>query len=78
MGLYRFLKKRDQMAVRLSNLKYTPKPCKQIEYSGQWVQIDVKYVPQSCLVDAAVETMSENGGYYVSSRVQTLPMFRGI
>ena len=42
-GLYRFLRKRGQMAVKLPNPKYTPKPYKKADYPGQKVQIDVKY-----------------------------------
>lgn len=53
-GLYRFLKKRGQMAEKLPNPKYIPKPYEQMQYPGQRVQIDVKFVPASCLVgDAA-------------------------
>ena len=63
-GLYRFLRKRGQMAVKLPNPKYTPKPYKKADYPGQKIQIDVKYVPSSCLVGAAVEDAKENGGYY--------------
>ena len=63
-GLYRFLRKRGQMAVKLPNPKYIPKPYKQADYPGQKVQIDVKYVPSSCLVGVAAEEAKENGGYY--------------
>ena len=49
-GLYRFLRKRGAMAVKLPNPKYTPKPYEQMQYPGQRVQIDVKFVPQSCIV----------------------------
>lgn len=63
-GLYRFLRKRGQMAIKLPNPKYTPKPYKKADYPGQKVQIDVKYVPSSCLVGTAVEDAKENGGYY--------------
>lgn len=63
-GLYRFLRKRGQMAVKLPNPKYIPKKYKAADYPGQKVQIDVKYVPASCLVGAAVEDAKENGGYY--------------
>ncbi len=52
------------MAVKPQNPKYTPKPYQQAEYPGQKVQIDVKYVPQSCLVGAAAEEAKENGGYF--------------
>ena len=63
-GLYRFLKKRGQMGVKLPNPKYIPKPYQQMDHPGQKVQIDVKYVPSACLVGAAVEDAKENGGYY--------------
>ena len=45
-GLYRFLQKRNAMASKLPNpKKYTPKPYEQMQYPGQCVQIDVKFVP---------------------------------
>lgn len=59
-GLYRFLRKSGQMAVKLPNPKYTPKPYEQMSYPGQRVQIDVKFVPKSCLVGEAAQ---ENGFY---------------
>ena len=49
-GLYRFLRKRGQMAAPLPNPKYVPKPYEQMQYPGQRVQIDVKYVPSVCIV----------------------------
>lgn len=52
-GLYRFLRKRGQMAVKLPNPKYIPKPYEQMQYPGQRGQIDVKFVPASCLVGEA-------------------------
>ena len=63
-GLYRFLRKRGQMAIKLPNPKYKPKPYKAADSPGQKVQIDVKYVPSSCLIGAAAEEAKENGGYY--------------
>ena len=63
-GLYRFLVKRGQMAVKLPNPKYVPKPYKAADYPGQKVQIDVKYVPSSCLVGVASDEAKENGGYF--------------
>ena len=54
-GLYRFLRKRGQMAVKLPNPKYVPKPYEQMTYPGQRVQIDVKFVPSSCLVGEAAD-----------------------
>ena len=35
---------------KLPNPKYKPKPYEQMQYPGQRVQIDVKFVPDSCLV----------------------------
>ena len=49
-GLYRFLRKRGRMAVPLPNPKYVPKPYEQMQYPGQRVQIDVKFVPSVCIV----------------------------
>lgn len=63
-GLYRFLRKRGQMALKLPNPKYIPKPYEKMDYPGQRVQIDVKYVPHACLVGDAVSDAAENGGYY--------------
>lgn len=49
-GLYRFLRKRNQLATKLPNPKYIPKPYEKMQYPGQRVQIDVKYVPEACIV----------------------------
>ncbi len=37
------------MDVKPPNPKYIPKPYEQMEHPGQRVQIDVKFVPDSCL-----------------------------
>lgn len=52
-GLYRFLRKQGQMAIKPPNPKYIPKPYEQMKYPGQKVQIDVKFVPESCIVSDA-------------------------
>ena len=52
-GLYRVLIRSGQMAVKLPNPKYTPKPYEQMQYPGQRGQIDVKFVPASCLAGQA-------------------------
>ena len=52
-GLYRFLRKQGQMAIKPPNPKYIPKPYEQIQYPGQRVQIDVKFVPDACIVGDA-------------------------
>ena len=50
-GLYRFLRKRNAMGTKLPNpKKYKAKPYEQMRYPGQRVQIDVKFVPQVCIV----------------------------
>ena len=53
-GLYRFLKKQGIMAVKPPNPKYIPKPYEQMDYPGQRVQIDVKFVPSACLINSKV------------------------
>ena len=53
-GLYRFLKKQGFMAVHPPNPKYIPKPYEQMVYPGQRVQVDVKFVPSSCLKNSKV------------------------
>ena len=51
-GLYRFLRKRNSMAVKLPNpKKCTPKPYEQMTYPGQRIQVDVKVVPRRCITD---------------------------
>lgn len=55
-GLYRFLCKQGQMAVKLPNPKYIPKPYEQMQHPGQKGQIDVKFVPSSCLVGDAKQS----------------------
>lgn len=52
-GLYRLLRRQGQMAVKLPNPKYIPKPYEQMQYPGQKVQIDVKFVPSACIVGDA-------------------------
>ena len=41
------------MAIKPKNPKYIPKPYEQMNYPGERVQIDVKFVPAACLVGAA-------------------------
>ena len=54
-GLYRVLRRTEQMAVKLPNPKYVPKPYEQMQYPGQRCQIDVKFVPAVCLAGEAKE-----------------------
>ena len=48
-GLYRFLRKQGIMAVHPPNPKYIPKPYEKMDYPGQRIQVDVKFVPSACL-----------------------------
>ena len=52
-GLYRFLRKQGIMAAKPPNPKYVAKPYEQMQYPGQRIQIDVKFVPSVCLVNDA-------------------------
>ena len=52
-GLYRVLKRQGALPVKPPNPKHVPKPYEQMHYPGQRVQIDVKFVPSSCLVNEA-------------------------
>ena len=52
-GLYRVLRRQGQMTVKLPNPKYISKPYEQMQYLGQRVQIDVKFVPAVCIVGEA-------------------------
>ncbi len=53
-GLYRFLRKQGMMAVHPPNPKYIPKPYEQMDYPGQRIQVDVKFVPSVCLKNPKV------------------------
>ena len=63
-GLYKLLRRIGGIPSKLPNPKYIPKPYEQMQYPGQKVQIDVKYVPSVCLVGEAAEDAKECGGYY--------------
>lgn len=53
-GLYRVLKRQGIMAVKPPNPKYIPKPYEPMQYPGQRFQIDVKFVPSTCLKNTNV------------------------
>ena len=52
-GLYRMLRKLGVPRKTLPNPKYIPKPYEKMFFPGQRVQIDVKFVPEACIVDDA-------------------------
>ncbi len=54
-GLYRVLRRLGGNPIKLPNLKKESKPYEQMTYPGQKCQIDVKYVPKSCLVGETAE-----------------------
>lgn len=53
-GLYRVLRRQNLMAIKPPNPKYIPKPYEQMSYPGQRIQVDVKFVPSSCLKNSEV------------------------
>lgn len=75
-SLYRILRKRGEMPVKLPNPKYIPKKYQDMEYPGQRVQIDVKFVPSACLVgDAAGERFYQYTAIDEYSRFRYLEAF---
>ena len=68
-GLYRILVRSGQMAVKLPNPKYIPKPYEKMLYPGQRVQIDVKFVPAACLVGDVKGKSSTNTPLSMNTRV---------
>ncbi len=75
-GLYRVLRRLGEGRSKLPNPKYTPKPYEQMQYPGQRVQIDVKFVPGVCLVGAAAEEAKETGGYFQYTFIDEYSRFR--
>ena len=67
-GLYRVLRRNGEMAVKPCNPKYIPKPYEQMNYPGERVQIDVKFVPAACLVGAAA---GSNSFFLLLQRLQS-------
>ncbi|MGE5494267.1 MAG: DDE-type integrase/transposase/recombinase [Burkholderiales bacterium] len=53
VSLYRVMRRIGLHPMPAPKPKYTPKPYEQMLYPGQRVQIDVKYVPSTCLVGEA-------------------------
>ena len=52
-ALYRVMKRIGAVRIPLPNPKYVPKPYEQMQYPGQRVQVDVKFVPKVCHVGGA-------------------------
>lgn len=71
-GLYRVLRRLDGKPIKLPNPKKESKPYEQMQYPGQRGQIDVKYVPKSCLVGEA----AEEGGYFQYTYIDEYSRYR--
>ena len=76
-GLYCVLRRQGQMAVKLPNPKYIPKPYEKMRFPGERVQIDVKFVPEACIVgDAAGEKFYQYTAIDEFSRWRYLEAFQ--
>ena len=65
------------MAVKLPNPKYIPKPYEKMRFPGERVQIDVKFVPEACIVgDAAGEKFYQYTAIDEFSRWRYLEAFQ--
>jgi len=53
VSLYRVMRRIGLQPMPSPKLKYVPKPYEKMLYPGQRIQIDVKFVPSSCLVGDA-------------------------
>lgn len=70
-GLYRVLLRQGQLTVKPKNPKYIPKPYEKMYFPGQRVQVDVKFVPQACIVG---ETKGEK--FYQYTAIDEYSRFR--
>ena len=72
-SLWRMLRKLELQPVKPPKPKYIPKPYEKMQYPGQRVQIDVKYVPDACIVDDA---KSEGRKFYQYTAIDEYSRFR--
>ena len=72
-SLWRVLKRRDLAPIKPPNPKYIPKPYEKMSYPGQRVQIDVKYVPDACIVGDA---KAEGKKFYQYTAIDEYSRFR--
>ncbi len=76
-GLYRVIRRLNQMAIKPPNPKYIAKPYEKMLYPGQRVQIDVKVVPTACIVgDASGEKFYQYTAIDEYSRFRYLEAFQ--
>ena len=74
-SLWRMLRKLELQPVKPPNPKYIPKPYEKMQYPGQRVQIDVKFVPDACIVGDA---KSEGRKFYQYTAIDEYSRFRYI
>jgi len=72
-SLWRMLHKLELQPIKPPNPKYIPKPYEKMQYPGQRVQIDVKYVPDACIVGDA---KSEGRKFYQYTAIDEYSRFR--
>ena len=76
-GLYRVLVRNSLIPIKPDNPKYIPKQYEQMYYPGQRVQVDVKFVPSSCLVgDASKEKFYQYTAIDEFSRFRYVAAFK--
>ena len=72
-ALWRMLRKLKLQPVKPPNPKYIPKPYEKMLYPGQRVQIDVKFVPEACIVGDA---KAEGRKFYQYTAIDEYSRFR--
>lgn len=72
-SLWRMLHKLELQPEKPPNPKYIPKPYEKMQYPGQRVQIDVKYVPDACIVGDA---KAEGCKFYQYTAIDEYSRFR--
>lgn len=72
-SLWRVLKRQNLTPVKPPNPKYIPKPYEKMSYPGQRVQIDVKFVPDACIVGDA---KSEGKKFYQYTAIDEYSRYR--
>lgn len=72
-ALWRILKKEGLQPVKPPNPKNIPKPYEKMYYPGQRVQIDVKFVPEACIVG---EAKAEGKKFYQYTAIDEYSRFR--
>ncbi len=72
-GLWRILRKQGLQPIKPPNPKYIPKPYEKKSFPGQRIQIDVKFVPDACIVGDA---KAEGKKFYQYTAIDEYSRFR--